>query len=347
MNHLSRQLNSVKSLNNHEANQLLKTYHIKIITPLTNNADLVGIMVLGTKYNQKPYTTKDMKVLDAIAPKIGFAIKNAQTYERVKHKHDALFDELKSKNEELRLANRQLKKDDKLKDEFVYIATHELKNPVTAMKGYLSLIQEGTYGKIEGKLQNAVNQIDQSNQQLISLLNNLLNIARAEAQKLDIKTQPVAICKIIDEVSKDVKPLLNQKNLAFSHSCKNPAVSVMADKERLREIINNLLSNAIKYSEKGTIEVSHEIVQDHLVTHIKDQGVGISNHDQKQLFTRFFRVEEEAAKGIPGSGLGLFIVKQLIEKMSGKIWFQSNLGEGSTFSISLPLARTYALKTES
>jgi signal transduction histidine kinase len=344
--HLSRQLNTFKNLNSHEANHLLKTYHIKAVSPLTNNADLVGILLLGTKYNQKPYTTKDLKVLDAIAPKIGFAIRNARAYERVKHKNDTLFDELKTKNEALRQANRQLKKDDQLKDEFVYIATHELKNPVTAMKGYLSLIQEGAFGPVEGKLKHAVDQIDQSNQQLISLLNNLLNIARTEAQKLNIKTQAVAICKIIEEVTQDVKPLLDQKGLSLTHSCQNRAVAVMADKERLREIMSNLISNAIKYSETGIIDISHEIIQDQLVTHVKDQGVGISEHDQKQLFTRFFRVEEEAAKGIPGSGLGLFIVKQLIEKMGGKIWFQSKLGEGSTFSISLPLARTYALKSE-
>jgi len=120
----------------------------------------------------------------------------------------------------------------------------------------------------------------------------------------------------------------------------------MAEKERLREIISNLLSNAIKYSDKGNIEVSHEIENDLFVTHVKDEGVGISDKDQKMIFTRFFRVEEEAAKGIPGTGLGLFIIKELIQRMSGQIWFKSKSNAGSTFSFSLPLARTYSLRAE-
>jgi signal transduction histidine kinase len=344
--HLSHEMIATKKLKNDTANKILKAYHIRVITPLTNNNVLVGLLLLGAKYSQKPYTTKDLKVLNAIAPKIGFAIKNARSHERVQHRNLALIEELREANEKLRQANRQLRTDDKLKDEFVYVATHELKNPVTAMKGYLSLIKEGTYGNIPDKLQGPIDQLDSSNQQLIALLNNLLQIARAEAQKLVIDTTPIIICKVIDEVIHDLKPLADQKNIQIIHSCKNPSISVMAHRERAREIINNLVSNAIKYSDRGVIDISHEINQDMLVTHVKDQGVGISLQDQKKMFTRFFRVEEEAAKGIPGTGLGLFIVKQLIEKMGGRIWFTSKLNEGSDFSFSLPLAHTYSLKTE-
>jgi signal transduction histidine kinase len=212
------------------------------------------------------------------------------------------------------------------------------------MKGYLSLIQEESYGKIPSKLKKPIDQIDSSNQQLINLLNNLLQIARAEAETLEIKTKPVTICDTIDTVIDDLKPQINSKKLTVNHTCPNPAIKVMADPDRLREILNNLISNAIKYSDKGDVEITHEIVHNTLVTHIKDQGVGISKKDQKQIFTRFFRAEEEAAKGIPGSGLGLFIVKQLLEKMGGKIEFESKLNQGSTFSIHLPLARTYSSK---
>jgi signal transduction histidine kinase len=336
--------NIIHKLPNDDANHILKTFSIKLLVPLTNNNNLVGILLLGDKFNQRPYTTKDVKVLNAVAPKIGFAVKNAYQYEQVFKKNTTLIHELKSTNDQLRRANSQLRHDDKLKDEFVYVATHELKNPVTAMKGYLSLIQEGSYGEIPNKLKKAVNQIESSNQQLINLLNNLLQIARAEAQTLEIKTQPVTICDVIEKVIYDLKPLANQKKLQIDHSCPNPAIKVMADSDRLREILNNLISNAIKYSDQGTVTLTHEIVHDKLHTEVKDQGVGIAKKDQEKIFTRFFRVEEEAAKGIPGSGLGLFIVKQLLEKMGGKISFKSKLGSGSTFTIILPLARTYTVK---
>lgn len=336
----------VRRFKDDTANLILKDYHIKVIVPLVNNDSLLGLLLLGGKYSQKPYTTKDIKVLSAIAPKIGFATKNAFEFESVSIKNEKLISELKDTNEKLRIVNKQLRHDDRLKDEFVYVATHELKNPVTAMRGYVSLLMEGKYGRLSGKVKEALNQVNASNQQLIGLLNNLLQIARSEAQKLDIKTRPVVICQIIDQVINDLKPLSDQKNIAIIHTCPNPAVAVMADKERLREIISNLISNSIKYSDQGVIQINHEINQDKLVTHISDQGVGISESDQKKIFTRFFRVEEEAAKGIPGTGLGLFIVKQLIEKMNGSISFKSVLDQGSTFSFSLPLAHTYALKSE-
>lgn len=324
--------------------RLCLEYGIKLLTPLTVNDNLTGILVLGSKLNNKQYTTKDIKVLNAIAPKIGYAIKNSLEYEKVSRKNLLLIKELQTANDGLRQANRQLKKDDKLKDEFVYIATHELKNPVTAIKGYLSLINEGTYGKIPEKLSHPIDQINQSNNQLISLLNNLLQIARTEAEKLELKTQPVTICLIIDQVLHDLKPLLDQKNLRITHTCPNPSVLVMADPDRLKEIINNLVTNAVKYSLKGTIIISHDIIHDKLATHVTDQGVGISKEDQKKIFTRFFRVEEEAAKGIPGSGLGLFLVKQLIEKMGGQVSFKSELAKGSTFTILLPLTHSTPLK---
>jgi signal transduction histidine kinase len=324
---------------------ITKRLNIKLIVPLTVNGKLTGLLLLGPTTHKHRYTTKDSKVLSAIAPKVGFAIQNSLEYERVSRNNKGLITTLEQTNDKLRRANRQLKHDDKLKDEFVYIATHELKNPVTAMKGYLALIEEGNYGQIPEKLQMPLNQISSSNQQLVTLLNNLLQIARTEAQQLSLQTQPVVICDIINQVTQDLKPLFDQKKLTLDHSCPNTAVTVMADRERLREIINNLVSNAIKYSTEGAITVTHEIVQDKLITHVKDEGVGISKTDQKKIFTRFFRVEEEAAKGIPGTGLGLFLAKQLIEKMGGQISFKSKLGQGSVFSITLPLARTYAFKT--
>jgi signal transduction histidine kinase len=321
-------------------------YQIRLLVPLYVNDEIIGILALGPKLDNKHYTTKDIKVLNAIAPKLGYAVKNTRAYEKVIFKNQDLITELRSANDNLRKANRQLRHDDKLKDEFVFIATHELKNPVTAVKGYLSLIREGSYGKVPEKISEAIGKIEQSNQQLIGLLNNLLQIARTEAERLEINTQPIAICPIIDQVLSDLGSLIDQKGLTASHTCPNKSVMVMADKERLVEIFNNLVSNAIKYSERGTIDISHEIVQDKLVTHVKDEGVGISAKDQKKIFTRFFRVEEEAAKGIPGTGLGLFLVKQLIEKMGGHISFTSEPGKGSNFSLSLPLARTYSLKSK-
>lgn len=319
----------------------LEAYQIKVVVPLTNNENLLGLLILGPKSNKRPYTTKDLKVLEAIAPKVGYAIQNTREYERVTRHNQELISNLEKANQQLRQANAKLKHDDKLKDEFIYVATHELKNPVTAMRGYLTLIEEGRFGPVPDSLKEPLNQVLSSNQQLITLLNNLLQIARIEATNIAFTTKPIAICAVIDQVVADLKALADQKNLTIVHNCANPTIMVMAEKERLREIVSNLVSNAIKYSQKGTIEISHQIENDTFITHVKDEGVGISEKDQKMIFTRFFRVEEEAAKGIPGTGLGLFIIKEILKRMNGKIWFTSKLGVGSNFSFSLPLAHAY------
>jgi signal transduction histidine kinase len=291
---------------------------------------------LDEKASGEIYSQQDINVLEILMPQLSVAMENAKSYDEIKHFADTLKEEVDKATKDLKIANQHLRHLDKLKDEFVFIATHELKNPVTAMRGYLSMLKEGTFGDIPAKMKDPLQQLQASNQQLVELVNDLLQIARTEAKTLTITTTDVDICPLIDAILGNVKPLFEQKGLKVEHNCPVKQLIVRADETKLKEIINNLVSNAIKYSDKGTITVSHEVKEYQVITHVKDQGNGISQKDQEKLFTRFFRAEEQAAKGTPGTGLGLFIVKQLVVKMGGKIWFESTLGQGSTFSFSLP-----------
>jgi signal transduction histidine kinase len=317
---------------------LLAQFKIAILMPLRVKGDVLGFLALGDKASGNIYSNQDLELLEILAPQLSVAVQNALSYEEINQFNQTLKQEVDKATTDLKKANQELKHLDKLKDEFVFVATHELKNPVTAMRGYLSMFQEGIFGDIPEKMREPINQLQASNQQLVELVNDLLQIARSEAQTLSIKTEPINLCPTIDSVIQNLKPLASQKGLEMIHQCPNSIPQVIADNQRVREILNNLLSNAIKYSDKGTITLSHQLKTDQIITHIADQGVGISLADQKRLFTRFFRVEEEAAKGIPGTGLGLFIVKQLIEKMGGQIWVNSEKGHGTTFSFSLPTA---------
>jgi len=200
----------------------------------------------------------------------------------------------------------------------------------------MSMIRDGSYGEVPQKVQEALTEIDQANQQLVQLVNDLLEIARAETKTIQINTTPTPIYEIIKTNLDNLKALAEQKHLKLVYkTLPHQQVTVMADPDRIKEIINNLVSNAIKYSQSGTITISHESNGKELTTHVTDQGYGISDKNQSKVFSRFFRAEETASQ--PGTGLGLFIVKQIVEKMGGKIWFKSKLGEGTTFSFSLPL----------
>lgn len=319
-----------------QVKQFMQENQLRVIVPLTAKSNRHGVLLLGEKASGNVYNQTDVSVLEILTPQIAVAVQNTLSYDQIQKFNVTLSDEINKATQKLSKANRNLRHLDKLKDEFVYIATHELKNPVTAMRGYLSLINEGLYGEVPKKLKDPLTQLNASNQQLVTLVNDLLQIARSEAKSITIHTETVDVCSIIEAVFGSLKPLADQKKLKLTHHCLTKQLFVKADPDKLREIFNNLVSNAIKYSENGSISVHHIIEQGMVVTHVKDQGFGIAEKDQKKLFTRFYRVEEQVAKGIPGTGLGLFIVKQLIEKMGGRIWFTSKQGVGTTFSFSLP-----------
>jgi len=306
--------------------QALVGIKASLILPVLSRNKAIGALIFSMSKPLSRVTPDERDLIRSFSDIVGLAVQNASLYSQTERA-----------NLKLKRANRKLVHLDKLKDEFVFIATHELKNPVTAMRGYLSMVEGGVYGSTPPKLKKVLEQLNASNQQLVQLVNDLLQIARAEAKTIKIKTQPTDLSQSVTETLESLKPLADQKKLALVHDS-TINIKVMADDSRLKEILNNLVSNAIKYSNRGTITVSHRLEDSTVTTQVSDRGVGISEADQKRLFTRFFRSEEKTVRDIPGTGLGLFIVKQIVEKMGGKIWFESQLGKGSTFSFSLPSA---------
>lgn len=312
--------------------QIQKILNIKssLVYPVLSRNKAIGTLIFSMSKSDSKVSIDERDLIRSFSDIVGLAVQNSSLYSQVDQA-----------NLRLKKANKDLRHLDKLKDEFVFIATHELKNPVTVMRGYLYMLNQKKFGEIPEKMKSPVEEMNNSNQQLVQLVNDLLQIARAEAKTIKIKTDPVNLCQIADEVINNVKPLADQKQLALQHKCEVKGEQILADSNRLKEILNNLVSNAIKYSQTGIITISHsedEKKKNRVITSISDQGVGMSDEDQKKIFTRFFRSEEEANRGIPGTGLGLFIVKQLVERMGGKIWFTSEIGKGSTFSFSLPKA---------
>lgn len=226
----------------------------------------------------------------------------------------------------------------KLKDEFVFLASHELKAPVGALKGYLTLILDGTIGKIDEIAKKYLLKMKSSVERLLQLVHDLLEISRAESGALPVKTEPVNLEEAIQTAIEELKSLAQEKNIEIKYQSLEPMPTVIGDLERLKEVMVNFISNAIKYNyENGKVEIYHEIKNSELITHIKDTGFGIPKDQQEKIFQKFFRVQSKSTENIQGTGLGLFIVKQLIEKMAGRLWFISEENKGSIFSFSLKI----------
>lgn len=245
-------------------------------------------------------------------------------------------DELEDLGNAFNRMARGLKKLQELQEEFVFIAAHDLRAPVTVIKGYLSMILEGDTGPVKGKMKNYLEEAERANQRLIKLVEDLLEVARSEAGRIVIKVRPIDIREPISQTMKALKPLADKKSISLKYDMPTDLANVLADNDRVQEVMTNLVNNAIKYtSEGGEVQVLHEMKGKELITHVKDNGFGIAKEAQKKIFEKFYRVKSEETQEITGTGLGLFIVKQLVEKMNGKIWFKSQKGHGSTFSFSL------------
>lgn len=321
---------------NDKVRELMLNNDMAVVVPLRANKVLHGLFVLGSKSSGEIYNSQDLHLLELFGPQLSVGVQNALAYDEIKSFNVTLRQKVKDATADLRKANKHLRELDKLKDEFVYIATHELKTPVTVIKGYASMIEEGTYGELPNKLKEPLKEIESASQQLQLLVNDLLDIARSESASLSVETKPTDLNKVIKDTISNVNTLAEEKGLKIVYGESSP-VMIQGDANRLKEVMNNLVSNAIKYSTKGTIEITHTHDKSQIVTHVKDQGHGIDESDHKKVFSRFFRAEDVSSTA-PGTGLGLFIVKQLIEKMGGRIWFSSKLNHGSTFSYSLPKA---------
>jgi signal transduction histidine kinase len=229
-----------------------------------------------------------------------------------------------------------LKRLQELKNEFVFLAAHELRTPVTAIKGYIEMFYEEEKDAAN-KYSSYFYPVKESSKRLQNLVNDLLEVARSESGKLQVVLNPINITEIVEECVSEIKPMAKEKSVHVSYSKTVSHIDVMADPDKLKDIVSNLLSNAVKYNkDDGSIDIYHEVSGSNLITRIRDTGFGISEEDIKKLFTKFFRAS--GTEKVLGTGLGLFLVKELVERMDGEIWVESKMGVGSTFSFSLHLS---------
>jgi len=226
---------------------------------------------------------------------------------------------------------------EQMKQELISIATHELRTPITGIKGYLDMILAGDAGPVSGELKEMLEEITRINQRLADLVDDLLNVGRLEQGRIEFKPVAMDIAQLIDEVVKELQIQAKEKNLELRFE-KHEMEKVKADPERTRQILINLIGNAIKYTEHGSVTVTLGKNEHEVIVAVEDTGIGISREAQKNLFEKFYRVKTEKTRQITGTGLGLWITKQLVEKQGGKIWVESQEGKGSTFSFSLPMA---------
>lgn len=241
--------------------------------------------------------------------------------------------------EDLRAANNRLAEMDKIKSEFLNIASHQLYTPMTAIRGYVSMMSEGEYGKIPKKQQPIIDILMQASDKLITLIRDLLDVSRIEEGRLQLSLESLDLVNMAKELVTELQPNIQKKGLKLTlHKPKTTIPHVVADAQRIRQVLLNIIDNAVKYTEKGSIHVRVARDGDDLVFSVEDTGMGMTQKEVDVLFTKFTRVGGKNKYRTEGSGLGLYVARQIVQEHNGDIWVESSgMGKGSTFFVKLPV----------
>lgn len=233
---------------------------------------------------------------------------------------------------------------EEIKSDFISIVSHELRTPLTAIKGFLSMLIKKDFGELNDKQHHFLSRVYQSNQRMIDLVEDLLDASYIESGKIILSPRPMAIEQITREVVAELASRGFEQQIMLRVTRRQKLPLVLADENRLRQVLVNLIDNAIKYSMPGSeVTIDFKVDGDELVTSITDTGVGVSPAQVDKLFQKFGRIYNPLSVKAGGTGLGLFIVKNLVESHGGRIWVTTREGRGSKFSFSLPIAKQLPL----
>lgn len=242
---------------------------------------------------------------------------------------------------------RNIQKDhevEEIKSDFISIVSHELRTPLSAIKGFLSMTLKGDFGELNNKQFHYLTRVYQASQRMIDLVEDLLDVSYIESGKINLNQTPIALENVIQDVVSELASMGFEKQITLRVNRKHRLPLVLADESRSRQILVNLVNNAIKYSfPKSEVNIDFKVEGDELITSISDQGVGVSPSQVDRIFQKFGRIYNPMSTQAGGTGLGLYIVKRLVESHGGRIWVTSREGKGSRFSFSLPIAKQLPL----
>ena len=346
---------------------------IPFVTRTKNQENLVGLLVLGQKLSEEPYTQADLALLGTLAHQGATAVENATLYAQLSARTKAMemareqlmatylgtYGGIMPKVEQteippggetsgdlisdfnniattLKESHDRLKQLDVLKSQFLDNVSHELRTPLTHIKGFVDNLLDGVGGKLSEKQARYLLRVNDNCDRLIRLINDLLDLSRIESGQISLQLEPTRLYPILERAIVEIQPMADGNQIQVHLDC-DPDVVALADADKMEQIMTNLLDNAIKYTEKGGhvgISVATLSKKEILIC-VEDTGVGIAQPELDLIFDRFHRVADAKSSGIGGIGLGLPIVKNLVELHGGKVWAESAPGKGSCFYLTL------------
>ena len=307
-----------------------------LFAPIMLNDEFFGFEEI---YREQPFSTEDATVFQTLVRQVTIPLQSA------------------SFTQELKATNRKLQKLERLKSEFISIVSHELRTPLTAIKNAMDIILSGKAGDMTENIEKFVSMGKRNAIRLSGIINDLLDISKIEAGKMDFKFELMNVEPVIEYVRNNLLEVAREKGLDIVFTPSVKQVEVYADSNRLEQVLTNLVSNAIKFTTEGNIEISSTVVNarelrydqcfeedikklqgNYLLVCVEDHGIGIERKDLNHVFDKFAQIENSLSRKVGGTGLGLPIARQLMEAHNGAIWCDSEVGKGSKFYFVIPVA---------
>ncbi|OGY44965.1 MAG: hypothetical protein A2744_01520 [Candidatus Buchananbacteria bacterium RIFCSPHIGHO2_01_FULL_44_11] len=323
----------------------MKRIEASLCLPLMSSNKLIGIIVLGSKISKDAYTKEDLDLLDTLSKQAGIAVDNAQLYKEVQDFSQVLQQKVNEQTKDLQAQADHLKKLLQMRSEFLDIASHQLKTPVSVILGTISMFKDGSIQKLPLDQQlKFIDNIFHKAKKLSTIINDILRASEMDTDQFQLIPGNIKLTKpedILQSIYDELKIGAEEKGLQLTFEKPKKAVGpIIADADFLEQAVYNLVDNAIKYTAKGFVKIVLSQEENRIIIKVSDSGIGIPAADQPKMFDKFSRAKNAVNMYTDGSGLGLFIVKKIVEAhQDGRISFSSEENKGTTFTISLPLSK--------
>ncbi len=307
-----------------------------LVVPIPLKGETIGLLYVANRH-KTTFTAGDQAILSTLARQAAIAIENATLYAQVSRYADDLEAKVEARTRELQEANRQLEAASQHKSEFLANMSHELRTPLNAIIGFSEVLLEPMFGSLNEKQAEFLQDILSSGRHLLSLINDILDLSKVEAGRMELHLEPFNLPLAIESAMTLVRERANRHRIALNLAVDDKLGEFVADERKVRQILLNLLSNAVKFTpDGGQVSVTARRADDHVEITVRDTGIGIAPEDQAVIFEAFRQVGRGRGQKREGTGLGLTLAKEYVELHGGKISVQSEVGKGSTFTFTLP-----------
>ncbi|HEX7484488.1 MAG TPA: ATP-binding protein [Candidatus Saccharimonadales bacterium] len=320
--------------------QKMQHANVAVIARLETFGEVVGYCFFGYKTSGSEYTQRDIDLIRITSDELAVAVQNAIRFDQIQYFNENLQQRIDEATKELRASNEELQKLDEAKDEFVSMASHQLRTPLTSVKGYISMVLEGDAGKISDAQHHLLSEAFISSERMVHLINDFLNVSRLQTGKFMIDRRQVDLAHITEQEVSSLMTTAKAHDLKLRYKKPTRFPLLYIDEGKIRQVIMNFIDNAIYYSsDRSTITIGLEVLDNNVVLTVHNEGMGVPKEEQSHLFTKFFRATNARKQRPDGTGVGLFLAKRVITEHGGSMVFESELNKGATFGFRLPVKK--------